>query len=203
MTYEDALEASGILERLAIFDPHLAGTLPLGIAVAGSDLDVLCHAPDALAFSRQLWAHFAGDAGFLLHQWTGGERAVIARFERHGWAFEVFGSPRPVREQAAWRHLEVEARLLRLGGEDLRRSILARRAAGMKTEPAFADLLGLPGNPYETLLALHPRSEQELRELVVNARARSYRVRNTRAASTQRAMRSMSRQPTAPLSAPK
>ncbi|MDQ0512489.1 DUF4269 domain-containing protein [Ancylobacter amanitiformis] len=170
MTYLDALHASQALQWLAAFDPHVAGTLPLGVAVAGSDIDILCHAPDPDLFGQVAWRHFAQERAFSLHQWTHGERAVIARFDSHGWPFEIFGSRRPVREQVGWRHFEVEERLLALGGETFRAAIRVLRGDGLKTEPAFARALGLDGDPYAALLALHARDDAELLKRIDHSR---------------------------------
>jgi len=47
---------------------------------------------------------------------VGGVPTVIAGFEFEGFPFEIFGQPRPVEEQSAYRHMVVEARLLDIGG---------------------------------------------------------------------------------------
>lgn len=147
-----AVEHSGILSVLVAFDARVAGTFPLGIAVPGSDVDVLCHAPDAGEFSRVVWGAFAGAADFAMHQWLRDERAVVAVFTIDGVPFELFGSPVPVDAQVGWRHFEIERRLLDERGPEFRASVMAARAAGMKTEPAFAHVLGLAGDPYAAVL---------------------------------------------------
>lgn len=48
----------------------------------------------------------------------------------------------------------VEYKLLQQHGEDFRQQVVALKKAGIKTEPAFAKLLQLPGDPYEALLQL-------------------------------------------------
>ncbi|EHL97544.1 hypothetical protein HMPREF9946_04087 [Acetobacteraceae bacterium AT-5844] len=160
--YDTALRRAKALEALAAFDPHVVGTPPLGIALPGSDIDIICHAPDGMAFCTALWEAFSAEAGFTLRQWTSGERAIIASFTAHGWDFEVFGAAIPVGQQAGWRHFEVERRLLALGGEGFRAEIMRRRLAGLKTEPAFAAALALPGNPYQALLALCSETDPAL-----------------------------------------
>lgn len=150
----EALRRTGVMDVLAPFDPHVAGTPPLGLDVAGSDIDILCHAPDAAVFAEHLWSAFGAEADFAIRQWTGDDRPVIASFTAEGWPFEIFGSPRPVAEQAGWRHFLIEQRLLDQGGEPFRARIMALRHGGMKTEPAFAQALGLAGDPYAALLAL-------------------------------------------------
>ena len=160
--YREALRSSAVLERLAAFDPHVAGTLPLGVDVEDSDIDVLCCAPDPARFATVLWEAFSDHDGFAMHQWTGGDQAVVARFDWQGWPFEIFGSPQPVREQRGWRHFEIERRLLALGGEPLRAAALSERRAGLKTEPAFARVLGLAGDPYEALLTLQRLPDRDL-----------------------------------------
>ncbi|PRH87150.1 DUF4269 domain-containing protein [Labrys okinawensis] len=160
--YTQALQATGLLDLLRAYDPHVAGTPPLGVDLPASDIDILCHAPDALAFTRTIWQALVGAPAFSIHQWTGGGRPVIATFTAQGWCFEIFASIQPVAEQAGWRHFLVERRLLALGGEALRSSVVQHRQAGLKTEPAFAAALGLKGDPYRDLLELHRQTDGDL-----------------------------------------
>lgn len=173
MDWESALEASGILVRLAPFDPRVAGTFPLGLAVPGSDIDVLCHAPDADAFSASLWGFCRDFEGFSLRQWRGQDRPVIATFTVHGVPFELFGQARPVDAQHGWRHFEVERRLLALGGATLQDSVRTARRAGAKTELAFAQVLGLAGDPYAALFDLSAMDDTGLQRIVATWRERS------------------------------
>jgi len=162
-----ALVACGVLERLAAFDPVLAGTYPLDLAVAGSDLDILCHAPDLASFERAVRGAFADRPGFTCgRQPAGATLATLARFRSLELPVEVFGQAVPVDQQRGYRHLLVEARFLELGGARLRRAILELREEGLKTEPAFARGLGLSGDPYERLWALSWCDDAELRAIL-------------------------------------
>ncbi|WP_010542787.1 DUF4269 domain-containing protein [Sphingomonas elodea] len=152
--YTEALADSGVLIRLTAFDPHVAGTPPLALDLPDSDIDILCHAPDPRAFAGAVWAAYRDLPGFAMWQWQGRDRPVVARFHCSGWLFELFGQARPVAEQVGWRHFVLERRLLALGGEPLRAAVMTRRLAGAKTEPAFAQVLGLAGDPYAALLML-------------------------------------------------
>jgi hypothetical protein len=166
MDYRQAIDRLGILAVLRDHDPHVAGTLPLGIDIPGSDIDILCHAPDADAFARLVWAAFGAQARFSIRQWTGAERPVIAQFEAHGWAFELFGHASPVAQQRGWRHFQVERRLLALGGAPFRQAVMERRRQGAKTEPAFARSLCLDGDPYAALLEIHSGDDGQLCRLL-------------------------------------
>lgn len=151
MDWRDALDRTGLLRHLAAFDVRVAGTFPLGIDVPGSDIDLLCHAPDPAVFARAVWQACSGYEGFALHQWTHEDCPVIAGFTADGLPFEVFGQALPVERQHGWRHFTVEQRLLALGGLALREAVMAARRTGAKTEPAFAQVLGLPGDAYAAL----------------------------------------------------
>jgi len=48
----------------------------------------------------------------------------------------------------------IENKILEQEGKQFRKKIIALKEQGYKTEPAFATLLGLEGNPYEALLEL-------------------------------------------------
>jgi hypothetical protein len=166
LPYRDVLRDTRILDRLSAFDPHLAGTPPLGIDLPTSDLDILCHAQDAHAFASEVWAAFSACADFSMHQWIGPDRPIIAGFRALGWRIEIFGQALPVSEQHGWRHFLIERRLLALGGPGFRDVVMRHRHEGQKTEPAFAATLGLTGNPYQALLQMEQLSDTELARLL-------------------------------------
>jgi hypothetical protein len=94
---------------------------------------------------------------------------VIASFIAHGWPFQVFGQKKRVDEQNGWRHLIAERRLLRLGGPTFRAAVMHERSRGAKTEPAFATVLRLKGDPYLALLDLGRCDDGRLNDLLVRA----------------------------------
>lgn len=164
--YHDAVAQSGIMDRLQSLDPHLAGTPPLGLALATSDIDILCHAPDLDGASLLIWGALSSLDHFCIYQWREGERPLICTFSAFGWPFEIYVAPTLVEDQAGWRHFKVEERLLALGGDGLRKAVMRHREAGLKTEPAFALALGLPGDPYEAMLELADRPDADLASLI-------------------------------------
>lgn len=161
--YHIALEHMRILQVLRAFDPRVAGTLPLGVAVETSDIDIVCHVTDQSLLIDTIWNEFSHMEEFSIQQWVHGVCPIIASFRGEGWEFEIFASTDPVDRQAGWRHFCIEARLLELGGATFRDRVMALRRSGLKTEPAFAAALGLGGDPYNALLDLETCSDDELR----------------------------------------
>lgn len=167
--WREALAASGVLDLLAGFDPRIAGTLPLGVSIAGSDIDILCHAPEPDEVADRLWRWRERLPALNLRQWTTGLRPIVAGFNLGDWPVEVFASPVEVDRQEGWRHFVAEGRLLALGGDALRERVMALRRGGAKTEPAFAMALGLRGNPYAELYKLSHAPDAELRDVLLLA----------------------------------
>jgi Domain of unknown function (DUF4269) len=130
--------------------------------VATSDIDIVCHAVDLDAFAETLWKQYRDFRGFRMHQWTSKGRPIVARFDFGDWVFELFGDVTPAGQQPAWRHFDVERRLLRLDDGRLRAALVRLRANGQKTEPAFATALGLDGDPYEAMLRLELEADSQL-----------------------------------------
>ena len=161
-SYQRALAECDVLGRLARFDPRVAGTPPLGLDLPDSDIDVLCFAPDARAFTDTVWHNFSNAPAFTAKQLMRHPRPVVASFDAAGWRIEIYGEAIPVEQQRGWRHFAVERRLLALGGEHLAVAVLAQRGQGMKTEPAFAAVLGLRGDPYLALLDLGEQDDETL-----------------------------------------
>ena len=159
------LQAAELWPRLAQFDPVLAGTIPLAIDTPSSDLDVLCEVTPAMQpLFRQLLADYYGHLpSFRLAQYAiGGHDSIVCRFFFEGTEIEVFGQAVPTAQQQGFRHMLVEWAVLQAGGEPWRRAVQQLKQQGLKTEPAFAALLRLPGNPYEALLTLEGKTQAEL-----------------------------------------
>ncbi|WP_375417239.1 DUF4269 domain-containing protein [uncultured Hymenobacter sp.] len=160
-----ALRRLGIWLTLGAFQPVLVGTIPLGIDIATSDLDVICAVhPDQLPqFERLLRQHYGRLPGFQLARATGRTQdSLVSNFRFGGFEIEVFGQDLPTDQQNAFRHLVVEQALLQAGGAAWRQAVRGLKQRGLKTEPAFAQLLGLTGNPYEALLTLENHTPAEL-----------------------------------------
>lgn len=116
-----------------------------------------------------LWGELGDRVGFRMHQWVGGGRPLIAAFFENGWPFEIFAAAEPVAEQAGWRHFLVERRLLAIGGARFRAAVMALRGEGVKTEPAFARVLGIEGDPYAALLGLEAGDDAGLLRVLRSA----------------------------------
>lgn len=155
---------------LRAYDPVLTGTIPLGIELPTSDLDIICEVaePAQASFAQLIRAHYGQLPGFQL--WRGlvrGRQSVVASFAHAGQAVELFGQALPTRQQHAYRHLLIEHAVLEAGGEPWRAAVRALKQQGLKTEPAFAQLLGLPpGDSYLALLALADLPPAALAQLV-------------------------------------
>ncbi|MCB2378556.1 DUF4269 domain-containing protein [Hymenobacter sp. BT635] len=161
-----AITRLGIWTTLQAYAPVLAGTIPLAVDLPASDLDVICEVPEpALPACEQLLRrHYAHRPDFrLTHRVFQDLPTIVCGFRAEGFAWEVFGQPQPTARQQAVRHLAVEQAILEAGGEAWRRAVRQLKHSGLKTEPAFAQLLRLPGDPYAALLTLEGLTPAQLR----------------------------------------
>lgn len=148
----NALSKSKVLSLLKEEQAIVAGTFPLGVDTADSDLDILIRTADFAAVESKLQS--LGVAMRSSCSTVDGLDSLVLNFVYEGVPFEIFAQDRHPIEQRAYRHFLVEEKLLKRGGAPLREKIMILRHQGIKTEPAFAKTLGLPGDPYEALLDL-------------------------------------------------
>ncbi|MFT3794308.1 DUF4269 domain-containing protein [Flavobacterium sp.] len=142
-----------ILPLLSDYSPVLVGTIPIAIDIDSSDLDLACCYRDKSEFVNTLIAAFNHRDGFHLQQTTtNGHQTIVSAFSIGGFEVEIFGQPIPVQQQNGYRHMLIEYKILQRKGETFRRQVIALKESGYKTEPAFAHLLGLEGDPYQKLL---------------------------------------------------
>jgi hypothetical protein len=142
-----------VLEKLSAHHPILVGTIPINIDLENSDLDIICEVSDKNEFINQLNLSFGIEKGFVITE-SPKFNAIKASFLTGDFEIEIFGQNIPTRQQNAYRHMLIEHKLLLERGEKFRQKIIDLKQQGYKTEPAFAKLLGLEGNPYEELLKL-------------------------------------------------
>lgn len=159
-----AIQRSGLLADFHEFEPLIAGTFPIALDVAGSDVDVMMSGIHWERIGRMLNERLASRADFQLRSMIrDGRETVIARFREGDVPFEIFVQKdiSSVR-QTAYRHFQVEERFLKLGGEKFLSSLQQLRRQGLKTEPAFAQVLGLSGDPFQQLLLFDSQPEHDL-----------------------------------------
>ncbi len=144
-----------IFEILKKYNPILAGTIPIDIDLPTSDLDIICECVNHAEFKACLSNEFSAKKDFKVYSMIqNGIKATIVKFKTDHFLFEIFGQNVPTEKQNAYRHMIIENKILNSKGQEFKFKIRKLKSEGFKTEPAFAQLLGLNGNPYEELLKM-------------------------------------------------
>jgi len=155
-----------LMDLLKEYNPILVGTVPLDLDVPGSDLDIICEVREFDPFERLITRSFGKEEEFLFTRRRVQEiERIKANFNDKGWPIEIFGQAIATIEQNGFKHMVIEARLIELFGIRFKDTIKKLKAEGIKTEPAFAQVLRLEGDPYEKLLEIYDWSDEELRHL--------------------------------------
>ncbi|WP_196888604.1 DUF4269 domain-containing protein [Aureivirga sp. CE67] len=142
-----------IFEKLKSFHPILVGTIPINIDTENSDLDIICEFQDENNFKEIIQSLFENYKNFKIKETNKfSEKAIVSSFEMEGFQFEIFGQKIPTVQQFGYLHMLVEARILQEKGEDFRQKVIDLKKKGLKTEPAFAKLLNIEGDPFQELL---------------------------------------------------
>ena len=162
-----ALKSSRILEQLKPFSPVVAGTFPLGIYNEQSDLDILVSHSELDKVKRHVLSLYGNCPRFVdeLSE-VKGVRSYIANFCEDDIPIEIFAQTTASINQTAYRHFQIEEQLLKVGSEVFLSEVKKRRQMGLKTEPAFADVLGFQGCPFEKLLELDDLSDLRVYNLL-------------------------------------
>ncbi|MEK6477231.1 DUF4269 domain-containing protein [Catalinimonas sp. 4WD22] len=150
-------------EKLKAYSPVLCGTIPLNLNVSGSDLDIICEAADFRYLESILLRHYAHLSDFSIrHTEIRRVLSLVTNFSSGDFKIEVFVQAQPVKQQYAFRHMCIEKRILDLAGDSFCQQVICLKAQGLKTEPAFAQLLKLQGDPYDALLELESYRDNEI-----------------------------------------
>ena len=149
-------ECYKILTKINIFNilkdymPILVGTIPLNIDIENSDLDIVCQVDDFEIFENILFDNFSKYENFRIKYKE--KNTIVCNFIVANMEIEIYASNEQSHKTNGYRHMIIEYKLLNLYGEKFRDSVIKLKKEGIKTEPAFAKILNLNGNPYEELL---------------------------------------------------
>jgi len=155
----NALHDSGILALLDKYSPTVVSTILVGLGTDNSDIDIICHYHSQSQFIDDCVKRLHRFANWQIHN---EQEFVLGRFKFGGFQFEIYGSSTPVYKQLAYRHFQVMQRLVDLGGAKFAAAVVDLKKKGLKTEPAIAQLLNLPGDPYQAVLILGTESDASL-----------------------------------------
>lgn len=144
------LQASGVLDTLAPYQPVLVGSYPLGLAPAGAPIEIVCRATDLPAFARVLERAYNGN-GLALHPGSlDVQEAVFGEFTLDELPLEVAAQPDHEHRRLAAATLGI-ARVLEIEGQATRDRLAARIAAGEDWLEAAMQLTGLDRTALESL----------------------------------------------------
>ncbi len=148
----NAIYDLGIMNDLSDYTPVLCGTIPIEVDIECSDLDIIMEVNNFKKFETRINALYNGKKDFLLKSTIIRNIPIIkANFIFEGFEFELFGQAQPVQQQYAYLHMIIEQTLLKQF-PTLKEEVIRLKQQGFKTEPAFCNILGLKGDPYERLI---------------------------------------------------
>ncbi len=125
----ERLQADGVLDVLAPYQPVLVGAYPLGIAPPDAPVEIACRSSDLGAFARAVERVYGERPGFALFGGElDGEDAVFAEFEAGGLPVEVAAQTQHVHRRLGAATVGLARALEQRGPVD--RNRLAQQVAG-------------------------------------------------------------------------
>ena len=150
----EVMNKLNIMMDLALYKPVLCGTIPIRIDTLHSDLDIVMEVHNFEVFEQEMRTLYGSYERFEIKKTRIKNTVTIkVSFQFEGFEFGLFGQPKPVRSQNAYKHMIVEHMLL-MQYPHIREEVIRLKEQGVKTEHAFAKVLKIDGDPYEELILL-------------------------------------------------
>lgn len=140
-----------IIESLKIYNPLVVGTIPIEIDLEESDVDIILETNNFEELYHKLNEHYKDFDEFSI-EIKSQENILICNFYIEKIPFEIYAENKPTHLQNGYLHMIKEYEILNQKDIHFKNQIIQLKKQGTKTEPAFAQLLNLKGNPYEELL---------------------------------------------------
>ncbi|MDX8335631.1 DUF4269 domain-containing protein [Candidatus Cetobacterium colombiensis] len=162
------LNEINIFKILQNYKPFLVGTIPLEIDIEKSDLDIVCEISEKTEdeFKNIIFHSFSKYKNFNIKDDFLKNRVIVINFVVDGIEIEIFASKEKSIKTNGYRHMIIEFRILKLADKKFKRKIIELKKLGIKTEPAFAQLLKLKGDSYDALLEYEKLKDEEIKEIL-------------------------------------
>lgn len=155
----NVLTALNIFEDFKEYQPLLVGTIPLEIQTLKSDLDIILYTNQITDLAKKLELYFKSEKEFTIRVIDLEQHILVCDFWFEGFEIEIYSQNKPTQQQMGYLHMLKEYEILQANSNAFKKQIIALKQQGIKTEPAFAQLLNLEGNPYEALLNYEIKKE--------------------------------------------
>ncbi len=153
----ERLQADGLLDALAPFQPAVVGAYPLNVAGQETPLEVVCRSVDLPAFARLMERSYGDRPGFALHGGElDGEDAVFCEFDLDGLPMEVAAQPEYVHRRLGAATLGLD-RVLDESGPVARNRLAAAVGRGEDWLEAGLEQLNLSRAAVESLASANPQ----------------------------------------------
>ncbi len=151
----EILSELDIKTALKHYSPVLVGTIPIGINIESSDLDILCEVNNFEEFDNIILEKYGHFSEFTFRKKTHQNRiSYIYNFIFNDVEIEIFAQNKAVKIQNGYKHMVIENVINKVFGDVFVDEIIHLKRLGLKTEFAYAELLDLYGNPFEAILAV-------------------------------------------------
>jgi predicted metalloenzyme YecM len=154
-TLNQWLNETNILKLLKPWDVLLSGSIPIGVDIIGSDLDLLLRA-DHIEIASKTISELLIEHNIVKNIiWTPSHSvhglSMTANLTAGHINVELFLCSENPLDQNGHRHLLSEYKLLVEHGEQLRNQVKKWKHLGLSTEESFAKALSMDGDPYMAL----------------------------------------------------
>lgn len=126
-------------------------------------MDIVCQVRDFQFFQDLLMKHYGHHTAYKSVKKQDIKASVLViNFIFNDFEIELYVTAQPTESLHGYRHMIIEDRILKLLGQDFKNHIVQLKKQGFKTEPAFAKMLGIGGDPYIGLLEFGNLSDAEI-----------------------------------------
>lgn len=162
-----AIEDSNILRTFKIYNPFIVGDFPLGVQSKNSNVTILMYATELNELEVLLKSHYENHEDFeFLRSFVDGFETLIINFNQDHTPFEIFAQNQPITYQKAYKKFQAIERILKIGGEIFKETVMGIRMDGTKTEEAIAESLDIQLDSNNELLILQKTEMFKLKEIL-------------------------------------
>ena len=135
-----------LLDILKEYNPIVVGTFPINIHIDTSDVDIVLQTNNFDKLGCLLHEKFSSFQNFKIEFLD--NSILVCNFTIEKVPFELYAKNQKTELQNGYLHMIKEYEILKSKDDNFAEEIRNLKQMGIKTEPAFCQLLGIKGDPY-------------------------------------------------------